>query len=100
VCFTLEDFLLGCGVISEADGIHGSVVGFMLLELEGESLMELKGKEFVSKGSSKGIAESCIGIGKGKTGSVGDIGCLSAKGNIFSWNTTSLETNIVWRCKS
>jgi hypothetical protein len=100
VCFTLEDFLLGCGVISEADGIHGSVVGFMLLELEGESLMELNGKEFLSKRSSKGIVESCIGIGKGKTESLGDIGYVSAKGNIFSWNTTSLETNTVLRCKS
>jgi hypothetical protein len=67
----------------------------MLLELEGEALMELKGNEFVSKGSSEGIADSCIGIGKGKTESVGDIGYLSAKGNICSWNTTSLETNTV-----
>jgi hypothetical protein len=57
--------------------------------------MELKGKEFVSKGSSEGIADSCIGIGKGKTESVGDIGYLSAKGNIFLWNTTSLEANTV-----
>jgi hypothetical protein len=57
---------------------------FMLLELESESLMELKGKEFISKGSSKGITDSCIGIGKGKTESVGDIGYLSAKRNMFS----------------
>jgi len=72
----------------------------MLLELEGRALMEFKRKEFVSKGSSEGIADSCIGIGKGNIELVGDIGYLSAKGNICSWNTTSLETNTVWRCKS
>jgi hypothetical protein len=71
----------------------------MLCEIESESLMELNEKEFVSKGSSKGLAESCIGIGKGKTESLGDIRYMSAKGNIFSWNT-SLDTKTVLRCKS
>jgi hypothetical protein len=62
--------------MSEADDIQGSEVEFWLLELEG--------KEFVSRGSSKGRVDSCIGIGKGKTESVVNTGYLSAKGNIFS----------------
>jgi hypothetical protein len=62
--------------MSEADDIQGSEVEFWLLELEG--------KEFVSRGSSKGRVDSCIGTGKGKTESVVNTGYLSAKGNIFS----------------
>jgi hypothetical protein len=45
--------------MSEADDIQGSEVEFWLLELEG--------KEFVSRGLSKERVDSCIGTDKGKT---------------------------------
>jgi hypothetical protein len=51
-------------------------------------------------GSRKGATDSCNRRGKGRTESVDEIGCLSAKGNIASWNITSLETKTVFRCKS
>jgi hypothetical protein len=46
-------------------------------------------------GSMKGVTDSCRGRGKGRTESVEEIECLSAKGKIASWNITFRETKTV-----
>jgi hypothetical protein len=46
-------------------------------------------------GSMKGATDLCRGRGKGRTKSVEEIGCLSAKGKIASWSITFRETKTV-----
>jgi hypothetical protein len=92
-------------MISELDARIGYELEFMSLEnefeLEGKSVLDSDEfeKEFEIKGLCKVTTDSCIGIGKGTT-SLRGIGYLIAKGNIFSWNTTSLDINTNFRFKS